>query len=428
MPSRILGVDEALQRTFGRLADAAGTIFGYPVRFSRGEASRSGAQFRRAETGELCYGLPGRDGAPIGELILPNSAYTDSFATTLATRFAKICMTMAQNVRSVGDVRIYLLRHGKYIWDNLVVSRTHSGQKKIRILETIGVLRDALNFRYEGAAVDVGVMLTWDAPVLEQTLAAMNCVVIPFAESIRLPQRLAQGKASYLLADGITSFYVTVPGGRISYLAALPARRMVEAPAEWELVPPEYRYLKSVTRGHDVFVAANHLGDLWLFTSDGAVKWANNRWYRATMPPLSQIIASHAPTAAARIAEIIALLSKKRLGALLIVTSRVDELLASGKGGLRSQFDRQVIAPLLDVSVEFAVRLASIDGATIIDTEGNIVTAGVILEVPAEYARAAEGARSAAAAYASDFGIAIKVSHDGPITVYDKASIIRQAA
>ena len=76
----------------------------------------------------------------------------------------------------------------------------------------------------------------------------------------------------------------------------------------------------------------------------------------------------------------------------------------------------------LDPSVLSA--LATLDGATVMDTGGSMLAVGAILRHPlsSEHAKAdglAEGARTTAALAASRFGPVLKVSEDGLITFYD---------
>jgi hypothetical protein len=54
--------------------------------------------------------------------------------------------------------------------------------------------------------------------------------------------------------------------------------------------------------------------------------------------------------------------------------------------------------------------------------------AGVILNIPERYTKGEEGARAAATRYGSTFGLGIKVSHDGPITVYEHGVPVRHIA
>jgi hypothetical protein len=74
----------------------------------------------------------------------------------------------------------------------------------------------------------------------------------------------------------------------------------------------------------------------------------------------------------------------------------------------------------LDLSVLEA--LASLDGATVLDRDGNVLAAGAILRHPpgdAEFGGRVEGARTTAALTASRFGPVLKVSEDGIVTFFD---------
>lgn len=71
--------------------------------------------------------------------------------------------------------------------------------------------------------------------------------------------------------------------------------------------------------------------------------------------------------------------------------------------------------------------LASLDGATVSDQEGNLIAAGAILRHPdgglAGDDAIIEGARTTAAMAASRFGPVLKVSEDGGITFFDRERI-----
>ncbi len=61
------------------------------------------------------------------------------------------------------------------------------------------------------------------------------------------------------------------------------------------------------------------------------------------------------------------------------------------------------------------------DGATIIDFKGNLISVGAIIQ---NDSGSYGGGRGAAAKKMSNFGIAIKISTDGYIEVYKKEKII----
>lgn len=69
----------------------------------------------------------------------------------------------------------------------------------------------------------------------------------------------------------------------------------------------------------------------------------------------------------------------------------------------------------------FRQELLSLDGATILDHSGKILTAGSIVKVPGG---SSGGGRKAAALELSKLGLAIKISADGPITGYRQAKSI----
>ena len=71
--------------------------------------------------------------------------------------------------------------------------------------------------------------------------------------------------------------------------------------------------------------------------------------------------------------------------------------------------------------------LASLDGATVTDQQGNLIAVGAILRHPyTESLRddaIVEGARTTAAMSASRFGPVLKVSEDGGITFFDEQKV-----
>ena len=82
----------------------------------------------------------------------------------------------------------------------------------------------------------------------------------------------------------------------------------------------------------------------------------------------------------------------------------------------QQRLNGQGLLKLTPVTRAFFERLCSIDGAVILKGDGTVVDAGVIVNIPP--GALSEGARSTAAIAASKFGTAIKVSHDGPITLF----------
>ncbi|MEP7367348.1 MAG: diadenylate cyclase [Acidobacteriota bacterium] len=123
-------------------------------------------------------------------------------------------------------------------------------------------------------------------------------------------------------------------------------------------------------------------------------------------------------------------ISFRRSGALFVMLRRktsLHELVRLGDGirdncqrSLDVAFDR-ALAPMKVQSLPRAVlsELASLDGAVVISNQGDVLAYGAILH-PKKTGKVnrAEGSRSKAAIGASNYGLALKVSSDGDITVF----------
>jgi len=72
-----------------------------------------------------------------------------------------------------------------------------------------------------------------------------------------------------------------------------------------------------------------------------------------------------------------------------------------------------------DLSRRHRLELVSMDGATVLDHRGRILAAGSIVQVPGG---STGGGRLAAARALAQFGCALKVSQDGPITLFGRNS------
>ncbi len=89
---------------------------------------------------------------------------------------------------------------------------------------------------------------------------------------------------------------------------------------------------------------------------------------------------------------------------------------------LLEQFRDQTIET---IGIEVLSRLATVDGAVVIRRDGMLCGFGIILSLADDPTLApTEGARTRAALLASKFGVAIKISEDGPITIYKDRDVV----
>jgi len=121
----------------------------------------------------------------------------------------------------------------------------------------------------------------------------------------------------------------------------------------------------------------------------------------------------------------------RRSGALFIILGNVrkkpdivrqgDAIGDTARSVLDSALDVALDTPVQLLPRSVLVELASLDGAVVIDKKGRILAYGAVLSPTKKgRTRTAEGSRTKAAIGASHYGMAIKVSSDGDITVYSK--------
>ena len=122
-------------------------------------------------------------------------------------------------------------------------------------------------------------------------------------------------------------------------------------------------------------------------------------------------------------------LKYRRRGALIIVSDEQDlDILLKDSAGSDSRIESTIQDLLtnklfINIPVSLLCNAFSIDGATLLSTAGVLKAFGRIINIP-ERGNFAEGARTTAAKYASKYGLAIKVSHDGDFQVYTKGHLI----
>lgn len=121
----------------------------------------------------------------------------------------------------------------------------------------------------------------------------------------------------------------------------------------------------------------------------------------------------------ARTGACIAVVAKENLPKVANIVSTIDRI----KGG--SSYKSRFLSLSLDRSfnkIERPLRqeLLALDGACVLDYQGNILAVGAIVTVPSGSPNG--GGRRAAAVALSELGVAIKVSADGPISIFKGAN------
>jgi hypothetical protein len=324
---------------------------------------------------------------------------------------------------------------------------THGSETGVdRIASIIEMLRVAALSTYENRPISTGVLLLGGAhdpcrPELTPSMARASQMTA--LSSIKSFYRLADGVRTVFLADVdgrlldiididrwsrqlCPDAILDVPGAR-AYQAH--ARATLEQRAVCVVLSPS-REIKVFAEGAEVFAfhgAAWHLLDL---------KAKYEVWADAVGNPLLalRLFQTALDLADAREGALFAVLRDQAdaVPRLVAPADRLDRCDRSETPGSGTISRREILHMLegrtatdLDPSVLFT--LASLDGAIVVDGDGNLLAAGAILRHPPveepEPGGIIEGARTTAAMTASKFGPVLKVSEDGEITFYDRERV-----
>jgi DNA integrity scanning protein DisA with diadenylate cyclase activity len=167
------------------------------------------------------------------------------------------------------------------------------------------------------------------------------------------------------------------------------------------------------------------------------------RWhylnYKATFSLLSDRLEKEIATSILRIALD---LSYERRGALLCILKQreaIQKMIPDHEKKNRANLALRKSVKGLNINetnqMQIIAAAATADGALVVDSEGIVLDAACMVGDPSltdvqavgqTHLQRMPGARSTAAWNASIYGIAIKVSEDGPITIYENGELIGQ--
>ena len=425
-------VDKSLFEAYKYLGRSLSRIIGYPVHFRLETESTPPAaeQVIHLPSGGLEYRLPDSRRARMHYYAsIGPVAAGDKFCRSVLSGFVKACRRLAEQCKNSWDILTYVMKEEQFLWDILVLSQSHSGAQMFKAMDILAGLRESLLFRYEGKNLRQGVFVTWNWHNLKPRLANAGCAILSFKERADFREAFRRSKMLHVLADGRNTFIVVSPLGRICTLVATPRQQPGGNESEWEMVPSQFRYLESVLMGRDLAFTTTDGNEIYLFHRLHVLKWAQQSWHRVSGRPLREDLEKHLPVDVASIISQAAVeMSFHKIGGLIAVTARPDMLLVGGSKGLREQLSGLRSLKITSENIGLILRFASIDGGTVFDNAGRLVNAGVIFNVPQQHTSAGEGARTAAASFASTHGIAVKISDDGPISVFENEHLLRLIA
>ena len=299
---------------------------------------------------------------------------------------------------------------------------------------------NAQSLRYEGRQFSIQLVLTKQIDWVRQNKAA---------EFVKFPQRMTLAAALFeekwamaLAAEGDVALVglghdrgivgVVCPNGQHSSSSIILSPHSDLSGLCDILVP-----------GTMAFVASAK-GDLHLIFPTGAtfIK-TQGRWALSNRLSLEQSLSADLPAPVARsVARIAFDLSYEGRGALFCFledASKIGEVIPDHSNKTRSNRPLRLTSRKLDINQaghrKILKRVATIDGATVFDFTGRVLDAACMVGDPSSAAlssvglkerRRFPGARSTAAWNASIYGVSVKISEDGPISIFRKGERIMQ--
>ncbi len=310
-----------------------------------------------------------------------------------------------------------------------------------RVAEAIEILRVAALSTYENHPISTGVLLLGtDEDALARDRAGL---VGPHYSGA-----LTSIKSFFRLADGVRTMFLVGRDGRLLDIVDVD-RWATQASAGMGLAVPcaeaYSAHARATLTGEHVAVVLSPQREIKVFARGEQVfAFRNADWHLLDLAAKYQLWESavgHSPVAR-RLFQTALDLSDARQGALFVVLRRPLESL----GELVTGDDRLDMEPVgapkdsdvpsrrhllhvlagrtvTDLDASVLAALATLDGATVCEPNGQLLAVGAILRqsstVPGVQGGVVEGARTTAAMAASRFGPVLKVSEDGLITCFD---------
>lgn len=256
------------------------------------------------------------------------------------------------------------------------------------------------------------------------------------------PSEFLQAKRYKALSDGFRTAYVVSPNGEVADLVDLEQFER-EKLTEKHFFPSWSERIARASRAGKYGIALSRQGDILIF-EEGTLRFSYRfgRWQFWNHRFLLELLRDQARAQGVNRSQLGRVIgpiyraaldiSFRRSGGLFVILknrNNVRKLVRSGDGigddrrlaadaDFDNIFDGKTIKTLHRA---IAVELASLDGAIVIDNAGRIRAYGAVLKSGGKgikKGRRVEGSRTQAAIAASHFGLAIKISSDGDITVF----------
>lgn len=352
-----------------------------------------------------------------------------AFAKVLDGLYTDSSTRMGQNVSRVS---------AKYSLGNILVAHILTGKASDgfwSISMALDLLQELALKRYEGKNCSSGFLLVAQPEQQLQKFKQAGLEIDQFQPGTFLSEDFFDGVISHRFVDGRNSFYI------VDNLQAVRGVARIKKPGDFSIYDrSSTTHLDTVLDIPNGRLTAAYIGR----NSDVVVKskakpvlrWNKLYWRAVDVSLIEAAIVSHGgmpPLEAAALSKAILTCSDLRFGTLCLVAksfNRVPPVFGKiDQSNLSSEVVRisagKTISELLARGT--ALGILSSDGLTTWSTEGTLLSSGDILDLSSSSKgryQAQGGGRTQAALAASEYGLSVKVSEDGPISFFDGGKVI----
>jgi hypothetical protein len=351
-----------------------------------------------------------------------------------------LCRVFNEDLRTAPDTRTQ-----SELWSVLTGTRfsrsigRFSAFSTLPFMHWLRTIESTLHLRYEGAAFSGSILMTKQRQWIEQSVKTF----VRFRKPMRFEDALLREKWIRSLASGLEIGIVGFGhAGSIIGVIAIPRRKSKT------VIPPHGTLSGAVSLvqpGTMAFICAPS-GDLYVVLPNGAAFLkTQGKWHYLNYSSFRSLLRQHiSKTIVDPVLRTILDLSFQRKGALLCFlddNESISHLVPdNGRSGRANETLRRAVTNLdirRTTHQQMLLAAAGVDGAVVLSKGGKVLDAACMIGEPDSAALALggyvklerfPGARSTAAWNASMFGLSIKISEDGPVTVYKSGKLVGQMA
>lgn len=292
----------------------------------------------------------------------------------------------------------------------------------------INQLQDLVHKQYEGKPATSGfIVVGRPERFLERQVTPSYYVFEPFPERITVEERFFKKPASYRYVDGRAAFYL------------LDHERQVHGVLRCT-DPNRYGRIAEVANEHLVPLLQTRAQEVWagyignnndinlIITPNKHLRWLESSWHLVDQYHLTQALQQQ-EFAASEIANCVSVLltiSDLRQGSLILIPDDRSDLPETMGYIDDTRSGRMLYETLVGRSIsdlrqhQAALGMLTSDGLTTITKTGTILDCGQIIRIEEmdKPQRRDGGGRTLAALAASQYGLVIKISQDGPISFF----------